>query len=71
MLVELLLNDEICYGIIILGLAMGRTLNELEHHLSNITLMIELAHLNFGLERTNIEPKRPSLDLLNHSSNRL
>ena len=52
---------------------MGRTpffriLNELERvHL----LMIELEHLNFDFEKTDIEPKRPSLDLLNYSSNRL
>ena len=37
--------------------------------------MIELKHLNFGFELTDIkhwiEPKRPSLDLLKYSSNRL
>ena len=44
------------------------TPNELKHvHL----LVIELEHPIFGFEQTDIEPNRPSLDLLNYSSNRL
>ena len=35
------------------------------------TSLIELEHLNFGFERTNIKPKKPLLNLLNYSSNRL
>ena len=49
-------------------MAIFQTSNKLEHvHL----LVIELEHLNFGFKRTNIEPNRSSLDLLNFSSNEL
>ena len=33
-------------------------------------LVFELEHLNFGFEQTDIEIRRPSLELLNYSSNR-
>ena len=45
-----------------------RTSNEIERVQ---LLVIELEHLNFGFERTDIEPTRPSLDLPNYTSNRL
>ena len=46
-----------------------RTSKELVHHFLNefkhvLLLMVELEHLNFGFERSDIEPTRPSLDLL-------
>ena len=45
-----------------------QTSNELERiHL----LMNELKHMDFGFQRTEIQTKRPLLDLLNYSSNRL
>ena len=59
------------------GTPFYRTSNELEHHFRTSDeleqvhlLMIELEHLNFGLEQTNIGIKKPLL-LSNYSSNRL
>ena len=69
-------NSEIQY----LFLVMGRTpfhgtLNELEHHFSNIERTQTCSSIGdwtptlYFWHRTNIEPNRPSLDLLNFSSN--